>query len=58
MFGGFISGKLIEALIIGLMTFIVMAILQIPYAPLISVIVGITDIIPFFGPFIGRSRLR
>lgn len=53
VFGGFISGKLIEALIIGLMTFIVMAILQIPYAPLISVIVGITDIIPFFGPFIG-----
>lgn len=58
VFGGFISGKLIEALIIGLMTFIVMAILQIPYAPLISVIVGITDIIPFFGPFIGAVRLR
>lgn len=53
VFGGFISGKLIEALIIGIMTFIVLAICRIPYAPLISVIVGVTDIIPFFGPFLG-----
>lgn len=52
-FGGFIVGKLIDSLIIGLLCFIFMSIFMMPYAPLISMIVGITNIIPFFGPFIG-----
>lgn len=51
--GGFIIGKLIDSIIIGLLTFVVMSIIKMPFTPLISVIVGITNIIPFFGPFIG-----
>lgn len=52
-FGGFISGKIIDSTIVGIMCFIVMSILDLPFALLISVVVGITDVIPFFGPFIG-----
>lgn len=52
-FWGFISGKLIDSLVIGIICFIVMTILHWPYAVLISVIIGVTNIIPFFGPFIG-----
>lgn len=51
--GGFIIGKLIDSIIIGLLTFIVMSIIGMPFTPLISVVIGITNIIPFFGPFIG-----
>ncbi len=51
--GGFIIGKLIDSVIIGLLTFVVMSIINMPFTPLISVIIGITNIIPFFGPFIG-----
>ena len=53
VFGGFISGKLIDSFIIGVLTFIVLAVVQMPYAVLVSVIVGVTNIIPFFGPIIG-----
>lgn len=53
IFGGFISGKLIDSLIIGILCFIGALILRLPYAVLISVIVGVTNIIPFFGPYIG-----
>lgn len=53
IFSGFIVGKIIDSLIIGIICFICMLILKLPYALLISVIVGITNIIPFFGPFIG-----
>jgi len=53
VFGGFITGKLLDSLIIGLITFFAMSILQMPYVLLISVIIGVTNIIPFFGPFIG-----
>ena len=53
IFGGFISGKLIDSLIIGVLCFIGVTILKMPYPLLISVFVGITNIIPFFGPFIG-----
>ena len=49
----FIVGKLLDSAIIGLICYIVCAILQMPYALLVSVIVGVTNIIPFFGPFIG-----
>ena len=53
VFGGFISGKIADSLIIGLICFIFCTIVNMPYAVLISVVVGITNIIPFFGPFIG-----
>jgi predicted PurR-regulated permease PerM len=52
-FGGFVIGKIIDSIIIGVLTFIVMSIIGMPFTPLISVIVGITNVIPFFGPFIG-----
>ncbi|MCR4787943.1 MAG: AI-2E family transporter [Lachnospiraceae bacterium] len=52
-FIGFISGKIFDSLIIGILCFIGLTILRIPYTVLISVIIGITNIIPFFGPFIG-----
>lgn len=53
IFGGFIVGKSIDSLIIGILCFIVMSIFQLPFAVLISVIVGVTNMIPYFGPFIG-----
>lgn len=51
--GRFLVGDILDAGFVGLLTFITMSILQIPYAPLIAVLVGVTNIIPFFGPFIG-----
>jgi len=51
--GGFITGKIIESAIIGLICFIFMSVMRWEYPMLISVIVGITNVIPFFGPFIG-----
>lgn len=53
IFGGFIIGKIIDSIIIGIICFIVCWILRMPYTLLVSVIIGITNIIPFFGPFIG-----
>lgn len=53
IFGGFISGKMIDSLIIGLLCFIGLSILNMPYVLLVSVIVGVTNVIPFFGPYIG-----
>ena len=53
IFSGFVRGKLLDSLIIGLLCFIGATILRLPYTPLISVIVGVTNIIPFFGPFLG-----
>ena len=52
-FSGFIIGKLIDSLIIGILCFILMNLFKLPYELLISVIIGVTNIIPFFGPFIG-----
>ncbi len=52
-FGGFIEGKLFESLIMALLTYIIVAIFRIPYAPLIAAIIGVTNIIPFIGPIIG-----
>ena len=52
-FMGFINGKLLDSAIIGLICYIVCAILKMPYALLVSVIIGVTNIIPFFGPLIG-----
>lgn len=53
VFSGFISGKLVDSAIIGCVCFIVLSIMNTPYAMLVSVIVGVTNIIPFFGPYIG-----
>ncbi len=52
-FGNFFIGKIIDSIIIGFITFIALIIFGIEYAPLVSVIVGITNIIPVFGPFFG-----
>ena len=52
-FIGFISGKIIDSFIIGCICFVGTSILQMPYALLISVIVGVTNVIPFFGPYLG-----
>lgn len=53
VFGGFLIGKIIDSLIIGCICFVAMYIIKLPYAVLISVIIGVTNIIPVFGPFIG-----
>lgn len=53
MCGRFLIGKLVDSVIIGVLCFIGMSIFRFEYAPLISVIVGFTNIIPVFGPFIG-----
>lgn len=53
IFSGFIVGKIIDSMIIGVLCFIGMSIFSMPFPLLISVIVGITNVIPFFGPFIG-----
>lgn len=50
---GFITGRIIDSAIIGVLCFIGMSILRLPYAILISVVVGVTNIIPFVGPFLG-----
>ncbi len=53
IFSGFINGKLINALIIGILCFIGCSIMKIPYVMLISVVIAVTDMIPVFGPYIG-----
>lgn len=53
IFGGFIRGKLLDSLIIGFICFVAVQIMDMPYAMLISVIIGLTNIVPFVGPFIG-----
>lgn len=53
VFTGFISGKLLDSLIIFLISIVALNIMNMPYAMLVSVIIGVTNIIPFFGPFIG-----
>ena len=52
-FMSFLNGKLLDSFIIGIICYIVCSILQMPYTLLVSVIVGVTNIIPFFGPLIG-----
>ena len=53
MFSKFINGKMVDSLIIGIMCFVGMLFIYSPYAILIAIIVGVTNMIPFFGPFIG-----
>lgn len=53
IFGGFISGKILDSAIIGVLAYIVLVIMKMPDALLLAVIIGVTNVIPFFGPFIG-----
>lgn len=53
IFGGFISGKILDSLIIGILCFICLYLMKMPYTVLVSVIVGVTNVIPFFGPYLG-----
>ena len=53
IFGGFIIGKIIDSAIIGVLCFLGLSVLHMPYTLLVSVIVGVTNVIPFFGPYIG-----
>ena len=53
LFSSFVVGKFIDSLIIGILCFILMTLFRFPYTPLISIIVGVTNMIPYFGPFIG-----
>ncbi len=53
IFAKFVSGKIIDSLIVGILTFIIMTIAGIPYTVLISVLIGVTNLIPFFGQYIG-----
>ena len=52
-FGGFLRGKMLDSTIVGVLVYIVISIMEVPYALLISVLIGITDIVPVVGPFIG-----
>ncbi len=52
-FGGFIRGKVLDSLIVGILTYVACVIFRIPYALLVAAIVGVTDFIPVIGPFIG-----
>lgn len=53
MFSGFIIGKIVDSTIIGIICFFLMTVMGLPYALLISVIIGVTNIIPVFGPYLG-----
>ena len=53
IFSGFVRGKLLDSLIIGIICFFCCSLLKFPYTPIISVFVGVTNIIPIFGPFLG-----
>ena len=53
IFSGFVRGKMLDSLIIGILCFIGCSIFSLPYTPLVSVVVGVTNMIPFFGPFLG-----
>ena len=52
-FGGFLRGKLLDSTIVGILTYIIISIMGVPYTLLIAVIIGITDIVPVVGPWIG-----
>ena len=52
-FGGFLRGKTLDSTIVGIMTYIIISIMDVPYTLLISVLIGITDIVPVVGPWVG-----
>ena len=53
IFGGYVMGKIIDAVLVGVITYFGVLFMGMPYAALIGTIVGVTNIIPFFGPFLG-----
>lgn len=53
IFGNFLGGKILDSFIIAIITFVVLTIFKMPYTLLVTVIVGVTNVIPFFGPFFG-----
>ena len=53
IFSAFLNGKIIDSAIIGMLCFFLSCLIKIPFAILVSVIVGVTNIIPFFGPIVG-----
>ncbi len=53
IFSGYVIGKIIDAIFVGVITYVALLIMGMPFAPLIAVLVGVTNIIPFFGPFLG-----
>ena len=53
IFGKFIIGKIIDSIIIAIITFVILSIVKMPYVILLTFIIGVTNVIPFFGPFIG-----
>lgn len=53
VFGGFIRGNIIDSIIVGVICFVAFQFMGIPYAPLLSVLIAVTNLIPFFGPFLG-----
>lgn len=55
VFFGFIIGKLVDSLIIGVLCYVGMLLLRLPFPALVATVVGVTNIIPFFGPFIGAA---
>ncbi len=52
-FGGFLRGKILDSTIVGVLVYVIISIMEVPYALLIAVLIGITDIVPVVGPFIG-----
>ena len=53
MFSGFLEGRVLDSAIVGLIYYVVLELMNVPYPALLAVICGVTNIIPFFGPFIG-----
>lgn len=53
VFVGFINGKLLDSAIIGVLCFVLCSILRVPFTPLVSLVIGLTNVIPFFGPIFG-----
>lgn len=53
IFSGYVIGKILDAILVGVITYIVLSIIGLPYAVLIATLVGTTNVIPYFGPFIG-----
>ena len=52
-FGGFFRGKLLDSTLVGILVYIIISIMNVPYSLLIAVVIGITDIVPVVGPFVG-----
>lgn len=55
VFGGFLTGEILDSMLVGVLCFLGISLLDIPYAVLVSVVVGVTNVIPFFGPYIGAG---